>query len=131
MDNRGSLAEAVMWKDNHWVLLGSREHGAGSNLREIIARTPKHLAVVVEAESETQLDEALAAGVTHILADNRSPATIAAWVRRVGPGVTIQASGGITAANVAAYARAGAQLISVGALTHSAAAAAIGFELQR
>ena len=129
VDNRGSLAEAVMWKDNHWVLLGSGERGAGSSLRSVLARAPTGVPVVVEVESDAQLEEALEAGVTHILADNRSPATIAAWVRRVGPGVTIQASGGITAVNVAAYARAGARLISVGALTHSAPAAAIGFEL--
>jgi nicotinate-nucleotide pyrophosphorylase (carboxylating) len=127
VDNRGSLAEAVMWKDNHWVLLGTA--AGGRTLKEILAASGAGVPVVVEAETDAQLEEALAAGVTHILADNRSPATIAAWVRRVGPGVTMQASGGITAANVAAYARAGAHLISVGALTHSAAAAAIGFEL--
>jgi nicotinate-nucleotide pyrophosphorylase (carboxylating) len=51
-------------------------------------------------------------------------------VRRAGPAVTIQASGGITLANVAEYARAGAHLISVGALTHSAPAAPIRFELR-
>jgi nicotinate-nucleotide pyrophosphorylase (carboxylating) len=130
VDNRASLAESVMWKDNHWALLGSKEPGAGSSLREVLARTPKSLAVVVEVENDAQLEAALEAGVTHILADNRPPETITAWVRRAGPGVTIQASGGITAANVAAYAAAGAHLISVGALTHSAAAAAIGFELQ-
>jgi nicotinate-nucleotide pyrophosphorylase (carboxylating) len=130
VDNRASLAESVMWKDNHWVLLGSREHGAGSSLGEVLARTPKGVGVVVEAENDEQFEAALATGVTHVLADNCAPATIAAWVRRAGPGVTIQASGGINAANVAAYATAGAHLISVGALTHSAAAAAIGFELQ-
>jgi len=129
-DNRASLAESVMFKDNHWVLLGSREPGAGSSLADVLARTPQGLTVVVEVESDAQFDAALAAGVTHILADNRPPATIAAWVKRAGRGVTIQASGGITAANVAEYAAAGAHLISVGALTHSAAAAAIGFELQ-
>jgi nicotinate-nucleotide pyrophosphorylase (carboxylating) len=125
VDNRGSLAEAVMWKDNHWVLLRT----ARRTLKETLAASGVGVPVVVEAETDAQLEEALAAGVTHVLADNRSPATIAAWVRRAGAGVTIQASGGITAANVAAYARAGAQLISVGALTHSAPAAAIGFEL--
>lgn len=125
VDNRGSLAEAVMWKDNHWVLLGT----AARKLKDAVALSGVGVPVVVEVETDAQLEEALAAGVTHILADNRSPATIAAWVRRVGPGVTIQASGGITAANVAAYAQAGARLISVGALTHSAPAAAIGFEL--
>jgi nicotinate-nucleotide pyrophosphorylase (carboxylating) len=131
VDNRSSLAESVMWKDNHWVVLGSGERKGGSGLKHVLAKAPKGMDVVVEVETDEQLTEALAAGVTHVLADNRSPATIAAWVRRVGPGVTIQASGGITAANVAAYAAAGAHLISVGALTHSAAAAAIGFELQK
>jgi nicotinate-nucleotide pyrophosphorylase (carboxylating) len=96
----------------------------------MLARAPKGIAVVVEVETDAQLEEALAAGVTHVLADNRSPATVAAWVRRAGGGVTVQASGGITAETAAAYARAGARLISVGALTHSAAAAPIGFELQ-
>ena len=81
-------------------------------------------------ETEAQLEEALAAGVTHILADNQSPERVAAWVRRAGPGVTIQASGGIVADTAAAYARAGAQLISIGALTHSVSAASISFAIQ-
>jgi len=130
VDNRASLAEAVMWKDNHWVMLGRGASGMGHGLRDGLARASKTLDIVVEAESDEQFEEALAAGVKHILADNRSPEIVAAWVRRAGPGVTIQASGGINATNVAAYAAAGAHLISVGALTHSAAAAAIGFELQ-
>lgn len=126
VDNRASLAESVMWKDNHWVMMGA----AGRTLKDALSRSSGGVPVVVEAETDAQFEEALAAGVTHVLADNRTPATIAAWVRRAGPGVTIQASGGITAANVAAYAAAGAHLISVGALTHSAAAAPIGFALQ-
>lgn len=126
VDNRASLAESVMWKDNHWVLMGT----SGRKLKDTLALSGVGVPIVVEAETDAQFEEALATGVTHVLADNCAPATIAAWVRRAGPGVTIQASGGITAANVAAYAAAGAHLISVGALTHSAAAAAIGFELQ-
>jgi nicotinate-nucleotide pyrophosphorylase (carboxylating) len=121
VDNRGSLAEAVMWKDNHWAL--------GKRLKDALARAPKGIAIVVEVETDAQLEEALAAGATHLLADNQSPERVAQWVRRAGAGVTIQASGGITVQNAAAYARAGAKLISVGALTHSAPAAAIGFEL--
>jgi nicotinate-nucleotide pyrophosphorylase (carboxylating) len=130
VDNRASLAESVMWKDNHWVMLGRGASGVERGLRDVLARASKTLDIVVEAETDAQFEEALAAGVTHVLADNCAPETIAAWVRRAGPGVTIQASGGITAANVAAYAAAGAHLISVGALTHSAAAAPIGFALQ-
>ena len=126
VDNRASLAEAVMWKDNHWVLMGT----TGQRLKDTLAVKQVGVPVVVEAETDAQFEEALAAGGTHVLADNRPPATIAGWVRRAGPGVTIQASGGITAANVAAYAAAGAHLISVGALTHSATAAPIGFALQ-
>ncbi|MGH2670546.1 MAG: nicotinate-nucleotide diphosphorylase, partial [bacterium] len=128
VDNRASLADAVFWKDNHWVLLGA----TGRRLRDVLtaATAPRGLPVVVEVETEAQLEEALAAGVTHILADNQPPERVAGWVRRAGPGVTMQASGGITVENAAAYARAGARLISVGALTHSAPAAAIGFELQ-
>ena len=126
VENRGSLAAAVLWKDNHWALL---DHTGGS-LRDVLRAAPRDLPIVVEAETEEQLDEALAAGVTHILVDNQTPETVAAWVRRAGPGVTIQASGGIGVETVAGYARAGAQLISVGALTHSAPAAPISFELQ-
>jgi nicotinate-nucleotide pyrophosphorylase (carboxylating) len=85
--------------------------------------------VVVEVETDEQLEEALAAGVTHVLADNQSPDRVARWVNRAGPGVIVQASGGITPQTAAAYARAGAALISIGALTHSAPAAPIGFDV--
>ena len=126
VENRASLADAVLWKDNHWALLGH----AGRTLRDVLSAAPPGLPIVVEVETEAQLEEALAAGVTHILADNQSPERVAAWVRRAGPGVTIQASGGIVAETAAAYARAGAQLISIGALTHSASAASISFAIQ-
>ena len=126
VENRGSLAAAVLWKDNHWALLGY----SGRALRDVLRAAPRDLPVVVEVETDAQLDEALVAGVTHILADNQSPEAVAAWVRRAGPGVTIQASGGIGIETVAAYAKAGAQLISIGALTHSAPAAPISFELE-
>src|SRR6266571_4500095 len=88
----------VFWKDNHWTLLGR----TGRSLRDVLAAAPRDLPVVVEVETDTQLEAALAAGVTHILADNQPPERVAAWVRRAGSGVTIQASGGITEANAAA-----------------------------
>ena len=125
VDNRGSLAEAVMWKDNHWSLLGST-NGA---LAELLKRAPSGLEVVVEAETDQQLTAALAAGARHILADNLSPAGLAAWVKRAGQGVTFQASGGITPENAREYALAGAGLISIGALTHSVAAAPLRADL--
>jgi len=129
VENRGSLAAAVLWKDNHWALLNGARSTKRGALRSVLAKAPRGIPIVVEVETDAQLDEALAAGVTHILADNQTPETVAAWVRRAGPGVTIQASGGIGVETVAGYARAGAQLISIGALTHSAPAAPISFEM--
>lgn len=125
VENRGSLADAIMWKDNHWRLL----EGAQGSLTDVLHRAPRGLPVIVEVESEAQLEQALAAGVTHLLIDNQSPERLAVWARRAGAGVTIQASGGITLENVAAYAAAGAHLISMGALTHSAPAVSIKCEL--
>ena len=122
--NRGSLAEAVLWKDNHWALLGA------GGLAPALASAPPGVPIMVEVEDEAQLEQALAAGVRHILADNQGPERVAAWVRRVGPGVTIQASGGITPESARAYGEAGAALISIGALTHSAPAAPIRCDIR-
>jgi nicotinate-nucleotide pyrophosphorylase (carboxylating) len=125
VENRISLADAILWKDNHWALL---ETGSTS-LQRALANAPGGVPVVVEVETDAQLEQALAAGVRHILADNQPSARIAAWVRRAGPAVTIQASGGITVETARAYGEAGATLISIGALTHSAPAVPIRYEL--
>jgi len=125
VDNRASLADAVLWKDNHWALLAAR----GLALADALASAPPGMQAIVEVENEVQLEEALAAGVRHVLADNQPPERIAAWVRRAGPAVTIQASGGITPETARAYAEAGATLISMGVLTHSPRAAPIRCDL--
>jgi nicotinate-nucleotide pyrophosphorylase (carboxylating) len=126
VENRGSLADAVLWKDNHWMLL---DH-AGTRLATVLRDAPPGLPVVVEVENESQFEQALAAGVRHVLADNQTPERIADWVCRAGPDVRIQASGGITPETARAYAEAGAALISIGSLTHSAPAAPIRFEVR-
>ena len=125
VDNRASLADVVMWKDNHWALLD----GGGAGLAQALKAVPPGLPVIVEVENEPQLDAALAAGVNHLLVDNQTPERLGAWARRAGPGITIQASGGIRADTARAYAEAGAALIAIGALTHSAPAALIRCEL--
>ncbi|HEY6854381.1 MAG TPA: carboxylating nicotinate-nucleotide diphosphorylase [Gemmatimonadales bacterium] len=122
VDNRASLADAVLWKDNHWVLLEG-------TLTDALKSAPPGVPVIVEVENDVQLAAALSAGVTHILVDNQTPEKLAAWAQTAGPRVTIQASGGITAETARAYAEAGANLIAIGALTHSAPAAAIRCEL--
>ncbi len=125
IDNRASLADAILWKDNHWELL-ARD---GNSLAETLGRAPPRTPVIVEVETEAQLEQALAAGVTHLLVDNQPPERLAAWARRAGLAVTIQASGGITHENARRYADAGANLIAIGALTHSAPAAPIRCEI--
>ena len=125
--NRASLADAIMWKDNHWEVMAA----GGGSLTDALRGAPPGLPVIVEVETEAQLQEALNAGARHLLIDNQSPQRLAEWARRAGPGVTIQASGGITVENVAAYAAAGAHLISIGALTHSASAVSIKCELSK
>ena len=123
VENRRSLAAAVLWKDNHWALLGSQD------LAQALTLAPAGLPLVVEVEDDAQLERALAAGVRHILVDNQPPERVAAWVRRAGPTVTVQASGGITPETARVYAEAGAHLISIGALTHSAPAAPIRVDI--
>jgi nicotinate-nucleotide pyrophosphorylase (carboxylating) len=125
VQNRISLADAVLWKDNHWALLGTD----GGSLIGALGNARPGVPVMVEVETDAQLEQALAAGVRHILVDNQPPERVADWVRRVGPAVTIQASGGITAETARAYAKAGATLISIGALTHSAPGASLRYEL--
>lgn len=122
-NHRAHLAAGVLWKDNHWALLGD------APLAEVLARAPAGVPVVVEAETDEQFAAALDAGVTRILVDNRSPAQVAAWVRKAGTAVAIEASGGIRPDTARAYAEAGARYLSIGALTHSVRAVAIRLDL--
>jgi nicotinate-nucleotide pyrophosphorylase (carboxylating) len=125
VNHRHSLADGILWKDNHWVLL----EASGMTLAQALASAPPGVSMVVEVEDESQLEAAISAGATHLLADNQPPDRIAEWVQRFGPGIVLEASGGITPETASAYARAGARFISLGAITHSARAAEIVFEV--
>jgi len=123
VNHRFSLEDAVLWKDNHWALLAA----SGRKLVDVLASAPGNVPVQVEVEREDQLRVVIDAGVRFVLLDNQSPETIARWARALGPNVTIEASGGITAENARAYAEAGVHRISMGTLTHSVAAVPITF----
>jgi nicotinate-nucleotide pyrophosphorylase (carboxylating) len=88
------------------------------------------LPVEIEVRTTAELAEALAAGATHLLLDNLTPHEAAEWVREIGGRARVELSGGITLENVAAYARAGADFVSSGAITHSARAMDISFRLE-
>jgi nicotinate-nucleotide pyrophosphorylase (carboxylating) len=84
----------------------------------------------VEVETLDQLAEAIAAGADTIMLDNMDLATMAEAVRRTGEKVPLEASGGITLDNVREVAATGVDLISVGALTHSARAVDMSMEIE-
>jgi nicotinate-nucleotide pyrophosphorylase (carboxylating) len=128
--HRVDLAHEIMVKDNHWQVLSGE--GLGQALAK--ARERGITALYIEVESVEQLTLACSAGATRLLVDNQSPETVRDWGRRAGalaPGIEIEATGGITLANVRAYAEAGADFISIGALTHSVKAADISLEVSR
>ena len=128
--HRLDLEHAVMVKDNHWQALRSGGTSLGEALRR--ARHQGITSLYVEVESLEQLEEACVAGATRLLIDNQSPGTLRSWAdkaRERSPGIEIEATGGITLENVRAYAMAGADFVSIGALTHSARAADIALEI--
>jgi nicotinate-nucleotide pyrophosphorylase (carboxylating) len=129
--HRADLSHAVMVKDNHWQAL-RREGGTLTGALEE-ARRRGVTALYVEVESPEQVEQACAAGASRLLVDNQAPETVAAWARRareLRPGIEIEATGGITLANVRAYAEAGADYVSIGALTHSVRAADLAIEVK-
>jgi nicotinate-nucleotide pyrophosphorylase (carboxylating) len=129
--HRLDLAHEVMVKDNHWQSLARGGNRLEAALEQARKRGAK--ALYVEVESVEQLEIACASGATRLLIDNQSPETLGSWAtkaRALSPGIEIEATGGITLANVRAYAAAGADFISVGALTHSVRAADIALEVR-
>jgi nicotinate-nucleotide pyrophosphorylase (carboxylating) len=129
--HRADLANEVMVKDNHWQ--GLQRSGGRLSAALAEARARGVTSLQVEVESEAQLQEAVSAGATRLLIDNQAPDTVRSWAeraRRLRPDIEIEATGGITLENVRAYAAAGADFVSVGALTHSVKAADLGIEVR-
>jgi nicotinate-nucleotide pyrophosphorylase (carboxylating) len=128
--HRADLAHTVMVKDNHWQAL----RAGGRTLADALAEARERgiSSLQVEVESLAQVEEACAAGATRLLVDNQTPDTLRRWAERgrsLRPGIEIEATGGITQQNVRAYAEAGADFVSVGALTHTVAAADLALEV--
>jgi nicotinate-nucleotide pyrophosphorylase (carboxylating) len=129
--HRIDLSHEVMVKDNHWRALAQ----SGNTLEMAMAEGRKRglKALYVEIESLDQLELACAAGASRLLIDNQQPDTVRAWAllaRERAPAIEIEATGGITLGNVREYALAGADFISIGALTHSVRAADVALEVK-
>lgn len=126
-NHRFGLDDGILVKDNHIVAAGSVSEAVG----RVRAVAPHGLSVEVEVTSLDELDEALAAGADAVLLDNMAVEMVRAAVARAGGKVVLEASGGITLGNVRAYAEAGVDLISVGALTHAAASLDVALQVER
>jgi nicotinate-nucleotide pyrophosphorylase (carboxylating) len=123
--HRSGLATGILVKDNHVRLAGS----VGEATRRAVAAAPKGLVVEIEVEYLDQVEEALVAGAGMLLLDNFRPEDVRKAVSIVGGRVPVEVSGGVTLETVRAFAEAGPDFIAVGAITHSAPAVDISFEL--
>jgi nicotinate-nucleotide pyrophosphorylase (carboxylating) len=122
-NHRMGLWDAILIKNNHIAAAG----GVRAALERVRGAT---VAVEIEVRTRAELDEALACGAKHLLLDNLTPVEAAEWIRHIAGRATVELSGGITLENVRAYAEAGADFVSCGAITHSATAVDINFRLE-
>lgn len=128
-NHRAGLYDMVLVKDNHRAIAG----GVRLALEAVRGRVPAGMAVEVEVESEDDLREAVGGGADVLLIDNQPADTVRRWVdisRRGARAPQIEASGNMTLERVRDYALAGVDSISVGALTHSVAAADVSLEVR-
>jgi len=124
-NHRAGLDDGILIKDNH-IRLGG---GVESAVRRMKAAR-QEMPIEIEAQSLGQVDEAIAAGADVILLDNLSTAQIREGVRRIAGRAKIEVSGGVTLDRIPELAATGADYVSVGALTHSAPASDLSFELE-
>ncbi len=124
-NHRQRLDDGILIKDNH-----KRLAGGVRAVTERALQSAGGLPVEVEVETLEELDQALRAGAPRILLDNFTTYDIREAVARVAGRASIEISGGVTLARLPELATTGAQYVSVGALTHSAPAADLSFELE-
>lgn len=125
-NHRFRLDDGVMIKDNHIKAAGGITRAV-----ELARNYAGHMVKIeVETESREQVLEAVAAGADVIMLDNRSPAEVKELIKLIPDGVIVEISGGITPQNIASYKGCGADIISLGWLTHSVKALDISFNLQ-
>ena len=123
--HRFGLDDAILIKDNHVAMAG----GVGQAIRRARAFAGHMVRIAAEVDTLDQLDEALDAGAESLLLDNFSPAELRQAVLRCrGSGVTLEASGNVDLESVSDVAATGVDVISVGALTHSAPTLDLGLD---
>lgn len=123
-NHRENLSAAVLIKDNHIAAAG----GVGIAIARAKARAPHTSRIECEVETEEQLAEALEAGAEIIMLDNFDDDRVATALKVIGGRAMVEASGGITLERVNTLGWLGVDVISIGALTHSAPAVDLALE---
>lgn len=125
VNHRFGLDDAILIKDNHIAVAG----GVAAALRAAKQKIGHLVKIEIEVDTLDQLYEALSEGVDVVLLDNMSIPQLAEAVRMINKQALSEASGGISLDTVAAVAETGVNLISVGALTHSAPVLDVGLDI--
>ncbi|HET7543849.1 MAG TPA: carboxylating nicotinate-nucleotide diphosphorylase [Polyangiaceae bacterium] len=125
-NHRDTLGSAVLIKDNHIVAAG----GVTVAIQRARQHAPHTSRIEIEVESLDMLDEALDADADVVMLDNFASDQIAVAVERAHGRALVEVSGGITLERIPLLAAAGVDVISIGALTHSAPAADIGLDIE-
>jgi nicotinate-nucleotide pyrophosphorylase (carboxylating) len=128
-NHRFSLSDAVMAKDNHLAVLTADGADLTEALRAAFSRLPHTVRTEVEVDRIDQIEPVLAAGADIVMLDNFSPADLRRGVAIVGGRAVVEASGGVDLTTVREIAETGVDVISVGALTHSAPALDLGLDI--
>ncbi len=126
VNHRFGLDDAVLIKDNHIAVAG----GVAQALRAAKAHVGHLVKIEIEVDTLDQLRQVLDEGADVVLLDNMTPDDLRRAVAMVGGRMICEASGGVTLENVAAIAETGVDLISVGALTHSAPVLNLGLDIE-
>ncbi|MFF0988810.1 carboxylating nicotinate-nucleotide diphosphorylase [Kocuria nitroreducens] len=119
-NHRHSLSDAVMAKDNHLALLTADGTDLTGALRQLRRRLPHTVHLEVEVDRLDQIEAVLAGGADTILLDNFSVDDLVSGVAIIDGRATVEASGGVSLESIGDIAATGVDVISVGALTHSA-----------
>lgn len=129
-NHRHSLSDAVMAKDNHLTILTAQGLSVTDALLQAKGRLPHTTHIEVEVDRLDQIEPVLAGGIGTIMLDNFSLDDLRAGVAQVAGRAVVEASGGVDLTTVRAIAETGVDVISVGALTHSARALDLGLDIR-
>lgn len=123
-NHRFNLADGVLIKDNHIAACGSIEEAVA----KVRGQIPHTIRIEVETETLEQVQECLKCGVDIIMLDNMKPDMMVKAVRLINGRALVEASGGVTLETVEEIAMTGVDIVSIGALTHSAPSCDIGMD---